>query len=145
MSLFSLSDRTACTNSVGSSASSTTTSRDTPASVTPQRRPNERACSTSKSDTQTDMLLGEPKSAICVQRLDDSLNSAIHTTYRSWLRSSSMREPRDPPSKVVSLSSFSVSFASATRRNRHLIQNVSFAGKHRCGAGRVTPAGRPAI
>ena len=28
---------------------------------------------------------------------------AIHTTYRSWLRSSSMREPRDPPSKVVSL------------------------------------------
>ena len=55
------------------------------------------------SDTQTDMLLGEPKSAICVQRFDDSLNSAIHTTYRSWLRSSSMREPRDPPSKVVSL------------------------------------------
>ena len=48
------------------------------------------------------MLLGEPKSAICVQRFDDSLNSAIHTTYRSWLRSSSMREPRDPPSKVVS-------------------------------------------
>ena len=55
------------------------------------------------SDTQTDMLLGEPKSAICVQRFDDSLNSAIHTTYRSWLRSSSMREPRDPPLKVVSL------------------------------------------
>ena len=55
------------------------------------------------SDTQTDMLLGEPKSAICVQRFDDSLNSAIHTTYRSWLRSSSMREPRDPPSKVVNL------------------------------------------
>ena len=56
------------------------------------------------SDTQTDMLLGEPKSAICVQRFDDSLNSAIHTTYRSWLRSSSMREPRDPPLKVFSLS-----------------------------------------
>ena len=56
-----------------------------------------------EKDTQTDMLLGEPKSAICVQRFDDSLNSAIHTTYRSWLRSSSMREPRDPPSKVVTL------------------------------------------
>ena len=27
--------------------------------------------------------------------------SAIHTTYRSSLRSSSMREPRDPPFKVV--------------------------------------------
>ena len=53
-------------------------------------------------DTQTDMLLGEPKSAICVKRFDVSLNSAIHTTYRSWLRSSSMRVPRDPPSKVVS-------------------------------------------
>ena len=92
------------------------------------------------------MLLGEPKSAICVQRLDDSLNSAIHTTYRSWLRSSSMREPRDPPSKVVSLRFLFLSRRpKETRRNRHLIQNVSFAGKHRCGAGRVTPAGRPAI
>ena len=44
---------------------------------------------------------GDPGSAICVQRLDDSLNSAIHTTYRSLLRSSSMHEPRDPPSEVV--------------------------------------------
>ena len=40
-------------------------------------------------------------SAICVQSFDDSLNSAIHITYRSWLRSSSMHEPRDPPLKVV--------------------------------------------
>lgn len=54
-----------------------------------------------ETDTQTDVLLGKPKSAICVQRFDDSLNSAIHTTYRSWLRSSSMHEPRDPPLKVV--------------------------------------------
>jgi hypothetical protein len=45
--------------------------------------------------------LGAPESAICVQRFDDSLNSAIHTTYRNWLRSSSMHEPRDPPLKVV--------------------------------------------
>lgn len=44
---------------------------------------------------------GIAKSAICVQRFDDSLNSAIHTTYRSWLRSSSMHEPRDPPLKVM--------------------------------------------
>lgn len=63
------------------------------------------------SDTQTDMLLGEPKSAICVQRFDDSLNSAIHTTYRSWLRSSSMREPRDPPLKVVSFFSFLTTYS----------------------------------
>ena len=47
------------------------------------------------------MLPGYPESAICVQRFDDSLNSAIHTTYRNWLRSSSMHEPRDPPSEVV--------------------------------------------
>ena len=40
--------------------------------------------------------------AICVQRLDDSLNSAIHTRYRSSRRSSSMHEPRGPPLKVVS-------------------------------------------
>jgi hypothetical protein len=41
--------------------------------------------------------------AMCVQRFDDSLNSAIHTTYRISLRSSSMREPRDPLLKVLTL------------------------------------------
>ena len=41
------------------------------------------------------------QSARCVQRFDDSRNSAIHTTYRISLRSSSLREPRDPLSKVV--------------------------------------------
>ena len=38
---------------------------------------------------------------MCVQRLDDSLNSAIHITYRISLRSSSMPEPRDPLLKVL--------------------------------------------
>ena len=52
-------------------------------------------------DTLTDILTGYPMSAICVQRFDDSLHSAIHITYRNWLRSSSMHEPRDPPLKVV--------------------------------------------
>ncbi|EKM73381.1 hypothetical protein AGABI1DRAFT_81107 [Agaricus bisporus var. burnettii JB137-S8] len=47
------------------------------------------------------MLLGIPRSARCVQRFDDSLNSAIHITYRISLRSSSMREPRDPLLKVA--------------------------------------------
>src|SRR5258705_4672971 len=53
------------------------------------------------NDTQTGMLLGIPRSARCVQRFDDSLNSAIHITYRISLRSSSIREPRDPLLKVV--------------------------------------------
>ena len=47
------------------------------------------------------MLLAEASSAICVQRLDDSRNSAIHTTYRISLRSSSLREPRYPLLRVV--------------------------------------------
>ena len=41
---------------------------------------------------------------MCVQRFDDSLNSAIHITYRISLRSSSMPEPRDPLLKVLSIS-----------------------------------------
>jgi hypothetical protein len=45
--------------------------------------------------------IGDPRSTRCVQRFDDSLNSAIHITYRISLRSSSMREPRDPLLKVV--------------------------------------------
>ena len=52
-------------------------------------------------DTQTGAPLGIPRGARCVQRFDDSLNSAIHITYRISLRSSSMREPRDPLLKVV--------------------------------------------
>jgi hypothetical protein len=39
--------------------------------------------------------------AMCVQRFDDSLDSAIHITYRISLRSSSMPEPRDPLLKVL--------------------------------------------
>ena len=49
------------------------------------------------------MLLPEGSSAICVQRFDDSRNSAIHTTYRISLRSSSLREPRYPLLRVVSV------------------------------------------
>lgn len=43
----------------------------------------------------------EPAGAICVQRFDDSRRSAIHTTYRISLRSSSLREPRYPLLRVV--------------------------------------------
>ena len=40
-------------------------------------------------------------SAICVQSFDDSLNSAIRTTYRISLRSSSLLMPRYPSTRVV--------------------------------------------
>jgi hypothetical protein len=39
--------------------------------------------------------------ATCVQRLDGSRDSAIHTKYRISLRSSSMREPRYPLPRVI--------------------------------------------
>ena len=43
----------------------------------------------------------EAGSAICVQRFDDSLNSAIRIKYRISLRSSSLLMPRYPPTRVV--------------------------------------------
>jgi hypothetical protein len=52
------------------------------------------------NDARTGMPPGMPEGAMCVQRFDDSLNSAIHITYRISLRSSSMPEPRDPLLKV---------------------------------------------
>ena len=58
------------------------------------------------NDSRTGMPPGIPEGAMCVQRFDDSLNSAIHTTYRISLRSSSMREPRDPLLKVLTFFSF---------------------------------------
>jgi len=45
-----------------------------------------------------------PESAFCVRRFDDSLNSAIRTTYRISLRSSSLPEPRYPLLRVVQYS-----------------------------------------
>ncbi len=52
------------------------------------------------SDTETDMLEGEPPSASCVQGSDDSRNSAIRIAYRTLLRSSSLWEPRYPSLKI---------------------------------------------
>ena len=55
--------------------------------------------------------------AMCVQRLDDSLNSAIRTTYRSSLRSSSKHEPRGPPLEVVLCFTTSLHHSSSTTHN----------------------------
>ena len=57
-------------------------------------------------------------SAFYVQRLDDTLNSAIHTRYRSFLRSSSMHEPRDPTLEVVTLLGLT---------HTHKIEHISLA------------------
>jgi hypothetical protein len=54
-----------------------------------------------RTDTQRGVLPGIPESAICVQRFDDSLNSAIRITYRISLRSSSLHDPRYPLLRVV--------------------------------------------
>ena len=67
----------------------------------------------SSGDAQADMPSGQASGATCVQKLDDSRNSAIHTTYRISLRSSSLREPRYPLLRVVCYSS---RFASLRRR-----------------------------
>jgi virulence-associated protein VapD len=45
---------------------------------------------------------------MCVQRFDDSQCSAIHITFRASLRSSSMREPRDPLLKVLNSHGFKI-------------------------------------
>ena len=65
------------------------------------RGPNTQAVLEGSNDARTGMPPGIPGGAMCVQRLDDSLNSAIHIIYRISLRSSSMPEPRDPLLKVL--------------------------------------------
>ena len=78
---------------------------------------------------------GYPESAICVQSLDDSLDSAIRITYRISLRSSSLREPRHPPLKVfwmIVLGCLSAPQPRALPRGRHAPQRVdSFVFKNR--------------
>jgi hypothetical protein len=63
--------------------------------------PNTQAALEGRNDARTGMPPGMPGGAMCVQRFDDSRNSAIHITYRISLRSSSMPEPRDPLLKVL--------------------------------------------
>ena len=102
------------------------------------------------TNAQTDVLLGGARSAICVQRLDDSLNSAIHTRYRSLLRSSSMHEPRGPPLEVVQISHRVVSEqTTGTRRKTDTAQDKKKrrsppAGRER-GRGRRASSTRPRL
>ena len=79
--------------------------------------------------TQTGMLHGMPWSARCVQRFDDSRNSAIHITYRVSLRSSSMGEPRDPLSKVVLFVCWPVTVQRFPRSYNHTSLFQEFEGK----------------
>ena len=65
------------------------------------RPSDKRRVARGETDAEADILSAEASSAICVQRFDGSRNSAIHTTYRISLRSSSLREPRDPLLRVV--------------------------------------------
>ncbi len=58
-----------------------------------------------------------PITAICVQRFDDSLNSAIRITYRISLRSSSLLEPRYPLSRVVQRFVFFLGTESTVTKN----------------------------
>ncbi|KAL0315109.1 UNVERIFIED_CONTAM: protein TAR1 [Sesamum calycinum] len=69
------------------------------ASVRPPHRAVEGAtrCVTPRQTCPGLMASG----ATCVQRLDGSRDSAIHTKYRISLRSSSIREPRYPLPRVV--------------------------------------------
>ena len=51
--------------------------------------------------TEPGVLTGDPERAECVQKSDDSRNSAIHNAYRISLRPSSVLEPRHPSLKVL--------------------------------------------
>ena len=70
--------------------------------------------------------LGRAAGASCVQRLDDSRNSAIHITYRISLRSSSMPEPRDPLLKVLTI--FIIGTQTATFRQCSWLRSPAGTG-----------------
>ena len=74
----------------------------------------------------------EPGNAICVQSLDDSLNSAIHITYHISLRSSSLREPRYPSTGVVV-------WIVVSARTHGTPQRAEPRARTRCGVGWSAP------
>lgn len=77
---------------------------------------------------------------MCVQRFDDSRNSAIHITYRISLRSSSMPEPRDPLLKVLTI--FMVLRQSIFIRVHRALRRARARGQTSPG-DRVAPVGPP--
>jgi hypothetical protein len=97
-------------------------------------RLNKQAALESSNDARTGMPPGIPEGAICVQRFDDSRNSAIHITYRISLRSSSMPEPRDPLLKVLKKVALSRS------DSKNLAEFGKDLGGHGPGNPKVSPA-----
>ena len=95
------------------------------------------------TDAEAGVPSTEASGAICVQRLDDSRNSAIHIKYRISLRSSSLREPRYPLLRVVSVvwisSDGHPSFSLSDQRSKKQVS----AGRGPCNLGfgeRETPS-----
>jgi hypothetical protein len=85
---------------------------------------------------------GYPKSAICVQKLDDSLNSAIRITYRISLRSSSLGEPRYPLLRIVLVSYF----LSGCKAQKDLVQSdEKGVNKYNNQFSQLAPAIRPTL
>lgn len=76
-------------------------------------------------DTETDVLRESTSSAICVQKSDGSLKSAIHNAYRISLRPSSMREPRHPLLKVFRFQSKYSPLLSGTTLHTCLVRRVT--------------------
>ena len=72
------------------------------------------------ADSEPGMPSAETLGAICVQRFDGSRNSAIHTTYRSLLRSSSIQEPRYPLLRVV------IGFGATAEPNAVALEEAEF-------------------
>jgi hypothetical protein len=78
--------------------------------------------------------------ATCVQKLDGSRDSAIHTKYRILLRSSSMREPRYPLPRVVcdfKEAASCMHTANGTKQDASF-SYVVFLGTFRAGGGYVS-------
>ena len=129
------SDRTPTEGTVWRDAGSRDDSRRPTGRAVPARptgREEGRDRSANRNDGRSDRrAAGLTGGAICVQRLDDSLNSAIHTRYRSSRRSSSMHEPRGPPLKVVV---YTLSLRCRAARRTDRVYRVHT--RHRAPAGR---------
>ena len=108
--------------------------------------PNTKLGLSGVNDARTGMPHGIPRGAMCVQRFDDSLNSAIHITYRISLRSSSMPEPRDPLLKVLFDSLFAqtlrcrVEWATGGAGRGRVAPEATWFGKQRVGGRAQGPS-----
>lgn len=108
--------------------------------VRPRRR--ETSFCERSSDPQTDVAPGRTRGRNVRSKNQCSMCPAIHTKSRSWLRSSSTREPSDPLLRVVIFRFWRIGISPSPRRSSSVSRDAPPVGGEASGGDRFAEVSR---